>query len=81
MPANTSGKLTTVGDLIYLNYFVSSNNVGLAKYPENRIQTYNHSGHSRAIPPKFFVPLQILLRPENFLIKITYIIKTEVLTV
>jgi len=26
------------------------------------------------------VPLQILLRPENFLIKIAYIIKTEVLT-
>ena len=49
-------------DLVYLNYFVSSNNVGLARYPKNQNQTCSHGEHSGAIPPKFFVPFQILPR-------------------
>jgi len=62
-------------DLIYPNYLVSSNNVGLARYLENRSQTCSHGGHSVEILI-FFVLLQILFCQENFLLK--NIIKTEV---
>ena len=35
------------------------------------IQARSHGGHSEAVPPQIsFVPPQILLRPEKFVLKI-----------
>jgi len=64
-------------DLVYPNCFVSSDNVGLARYPGNRNQTCSHGGHSGAIPPKFHCAPNFVL-PRIFLLK--NIAKTEVLT-
>ena len=64
-------------DLVYLNYFVLSNNVGLARYPENRNQTCSHGGIRGKSSLNFF-ELQLLFCQENYLLKT--IIKTEVET-
>jgi len=61
-----------------LLYFVSSNNVGLARYPENRNQACSHGGIRGQCPLDLFKLLQILFCQENFLLK--NMIKTEVLT-
>jgi len=56
-------------DLVYPNYFVLSNNVGLARYPENWNQTSSHGGHSVAIPPKLFCAPPNFVLPRKFFIK------------
>jgi len=61
-----------------LLYFVLSNNVGLARLPENRNQTCSHRGIRGQSPRNLFKLLQILFCQENFLLK--NIIKTYVLT-
>jgi len=55
-----------------------SNNVGLARYPENQNQACSHGGIRGQSPLNLFKLLQILFCQENFFLK--NIIKTEVLT-
>jgi len=56
-------------DLVYPNYLVSSSNVGLASYPENRNQACSHGVYWGTIPRKFFCAPPNFVLPRKFFTK------------